>query len=620
MGAVLKSSAGYAGGGGSNARHITRESELVQGKNGEERNLLNEEGPRFWTRNIERDFMTQADPTIGELAHHVYGHESDMELAEERLEEALGRGLLKPKPGEELKLRSAEERAEAMLKPRKSTYADASELEKEVINFRGFVDMEEDIEFNRPRRGGGKTRTFYHQERPLDVDIKNSDARALVNDDLENSPYKDLPTGCALHYHQGRLHAHVLTLARTENDNAKELGYKLQLGHRSHRSQDDRWADRWREYTGDDLEYEERKRKKDETKKYREYALEQRRQGLEPGREPERVQNLRNQKLLKLRSQIITDLITIGKHPEKYYIVEQLDKELSKIKTEPDPTQAIESVEVESPSREEIDSPFTTLQVSEGHQRQTKRSTKLNVQQPVREIEPNISVSKEQAEVSEPIPEWKLEVAKLAGDAISFHKVILRMQDIKLKEATHYLKNISYEDETAVRLGREVEKIGKFEYEMQRTSESYINVAEQLDIEVPAVPEHVRSYIDGKSEDLPLEHFGPLHEGFKIAQQRLPEVLEMPKARVNLGRNALEILQQAVDFSQKQPGNQQGNSLNQNGPSPGEDLELNREKERSEESKERMDITKEDGYYREEEHELTQELEREPELEQEFIL
>ena len=119
------------------SRHNTRRTELdsfirdfIKGlstgreDSKEVRDVRLDDAPRFWTRNMPDETLSE-DRLADAIAAHVFGWESDVALAEERLEKESKRGHLISLDGQPLKLRSAEERALAMLVPSKSSISSA---------------------------------------------------------------------------------------------------------------------------------------------------------------------------------------------------------------------------------------------------------------------------------------------------------------------------------------------------------------------------------------------------------------------------------------------------------------------------------------------------------------
>jgi hypothetical protein len=101
---AIKVSAGSAGTGGGQARHNTRQTELGYAERDGTRTSTDpardlDQGPRFWTRNIPECVLSE-DEVADRFAAHVYGWESDRDLAEERLRQESERGHLMTKEEE----------------------------------------------------------------------------------------------------------------------------------------------------------------------------------------------------------------------------------------------------------------------------------------------------------------------------------------------------------------------------------------------------------------------------------------------------------------------------------------------------------------------------------------
>ena len=117
---VVKVTRTRAGGGGGKARHNTRRTELerlaervirrvagavgLEGLTGADGRA--EDGPCFWTRNLP-GWALEQDAVSDALAAHAYGWDSDVALAEARLEREAARGNLEARDGLPLAIRSA---------------------------------------------------------------------------------------------------------------------------------------------------------------------------------------------------------------------------------------------------------------------------------------------------------------------------------------------------------------------------------------------------------------------------------------------------------------------------------------------------------------------------------
>lgn len=332
-----------AGGGGGKARHITRGTELDRlverfisrltdrGSEGPAPEIDEiEDGPRFWTRNMP-EWALAEDPAADALAAHAYGWESDVALAEERLERELRRGNLEPIGGEALAVRSAQERAPAALAPPRAAGGSLEREELEVVRFRAYIEMRDGEESRTRRRGRGRAVTGCEMVFSFDRPMTNGDIRALTDEFLERpmkvvlnrvrgpelvtNPLRDLPAGAAVHGGGG--HVHLLF------DNRDERGAAVRLAPQVWRSFDVHWARIWSEYERDPELFREHVQKKEQTEVWKRDARERRGWGLPPAPKPERVADLFDQRALRMKSQIVTDLKTAGLDPARFRIVER---------------------------------------------------------------------------------------------------------------------------------------------------------------------------------------------------------------------------------------------------------------------------------------------------------
>lgn len=150
-------------------------------------------------------------------------------------------------------------------------------------------------------------------ERPMKVVFnKKRGPERVVN------PLRDLPAGGAIHPEgTGVKHTHLLF------DNRDARGRAVQIPPQVWRSFDVHWAKVWSEFARDPELFREHMGKKQQTEEWKRDARERAGLGLPPMPRPERAADLRDQKALKLLSQIKTDLRTVGLDPEKFRVVER---------------------------------------------------------------------------------------------------------------------------------------------------------------------------------------------------------------------------------------------------------------------------------------------------------
>jgi hypothetical protein len=110
---------------------------------------------------------------------------------------------------------------------------------------------------------------------------------------------------------------------RTLFDNRDASGRAVQIPLQVWRSFDEHWARIWSEFAHDPEIFRDHMRKKGETLEWKRDARERAEQNLPSAPKPERAADLRDQKELKLRSQIRTDLRTAGLDPEEFRVVER---------------------------------------------------------------------------------------------------------------------------------------------------------------------------------------------------------------------------------------------------------------------------------------------------------
>jgi hypothetical protein len=335
------------GGGGGKGRHNTRRTELerlvervirrVTGA-GDPDGFANsgrqmDDGARFRTRNMPA-WAQEPDALSDALGAHAFGWESDVALAEARLEREARRGYLEARDAGPVPVRSPSERALAALAPPRAAAEALSPDERAIINFRAYVEMRDHEESYSARRGRGRPLTGYEVVFSFDLPVTNRDVLTLVEAFLErpmevafnrrrgpesvDNPLRDLPAGIAIHAEgTGVVHAHALFDMRDAS------GRAVQIPPQVWRSFDEHWARVWSEFARDPELFREHIRKKAETLEWKRDARERAERNLPPAPKPERAADLRDQEELKLRSQIRTDLRTAGLDPEEFRIAER---------------------------------------------------------------------------------------------------------------------------------------------------------------------------------------------------------------------------------------------------------------------------------------------------------
>jgi hypothetical protein len=335
-----------AGGGGGKARHDTRRTELERLAERVIRRVAGavgfgeftgadgrvEDEPSFWTRNLPV-WALEPDAVSDSLAAHAYGWESDVALAEARLEREAGRGNLEARDGRPVPIRSTRERALAALAPPPAAAEALFPDERAIILFRAYVEMRDHEESFPATRGRGRPVTGYEVVFSFDLPVTKREVRLLVEAFLERpmqvvfnrrrgpesvaNPLRDLPAGIAIHAEgTGVIHAHVLFDMRDAS------GRAVQMPPQVWRSFDEHWARIWSEFARDPEPFREHMRKKAETLEWKRDARERAKRKLAPAPKPERAADLRDQEELKLHSQIRTDLRTAGLDPEGFRIAE----------------------------------------------------------------------------------------------------------------------------------------------------------------------------------------------------------------------------------------------------------------------------------------------------------
>jgi hypothetical protein len=292
-----------------------------------------DDGARFRTRNMPA-WAQEPDALSDALGAHAFGWESDVALAEARLEREARRGYLEARDAGPVPVRSPSERALAALAPPRAAAEALSPDERAIINFRAYVEMRDHEESYSARRGRGRPLTGYEVVFSFDLPVTNRDVLTLVEAFLERpmevafnrrrgpesvaNPLRDLPAGIAIHAEgTGVVHAHALFDMRDTSGRAAQIPPQVW------RSFDEHWARVWSEFARDPELFREHIRKKAETLEWKRDARERAERNLPPAPKPERAADLRDQEELKLRSQIRTDLRTAGLDPEEFRIAER---------------------------------------------------------------------------------------------------------------------------------------------------------------------------------------------------------------------------------------------------------------------------------------------------------
>lgn len=344
---MVKGTRARSGGGGSRARHDTRRTELdrlvrelinslfdQQGEGRRTREAELDDAPCFETRNLPEEALVE-DSAADPLAAHIFGWDSDVALAEERLEREIERGRLVSQDGQPIDIRSSIERARAILEGPQKGYEELSATEREVIRFRAFWEMRDAEESFPSRRGRGSPVIGYEFVLSFPEPMANQEILGFVDQfrtremtvifnrkrgpEKITNPLRDLPAGITAH-RQGteHNHAHVLFDCRRAD------GTVAQIRPQVWRSFDVHAVSLWAEHLRSPEVLREYLEKKEQTLKWKRETRERKSSWLPPNPKPERVADTRDQRSLKLRSQITTDLKTAGLDPEKFRIVERL--------------------------------------------------------------------------------------------------------------------------------------------------------------------------------------------------------------------------------------------------------------------------------------------------------
>ncbi|MGB9180655.1 MAG: hypothetical protein WCB68_15595 [Pyrinomonadaceae bacterium] len=269
------------------------------------------------------------------FAAHVYGWESDRDIAEERLRQETERDHLTTKEGEQPEWRTQSEIDRSAVEHRVTSYEEMRQVEREVIRFRAFFDMRDHEEAFIPKGKRGEPITHYSVVFSFDQPISNKEIKELVDRFCESkidvlwsrkrgrefvdNPLQDAPAGFAIH-RDGTEHTHC----HGQWDCRLPSGRKVQIPPQVWQSLDEHWARIWSDHVRDPNQFLDHIKKKEETLNWKREARERKAKGLQPGPKPQREADLRDQKALKLSSQIKTDLRTLGLNPEKFHIIVNL--------------------------------------------------------------------------------------------------------------------------------------------------------------------------------------------------------------------------------------------------------------------------------------------------------
>lgn len=140
----------------------------------------------------------------------------------------------------------------------------------------------EEDELERPRRGGGETRTHYRGVLSFEGKVETERARAMADDYLARN-FPDHPALAAVHQDTDHTHVHLHVQARDAGD------HKLHLGRAEYRYLDESWAEVYaREFGREKLE--EHLAKKAETAAWKREYAQAKANGREPPPAPERAE------------------------------------------------------------------------------------------------------------------------------------------------------------------------------------------------------------------------------------------------------------------------------------------------------------------------------------------
>jgi hypothetical protein len=139
----------------------------------------------------------------------------------------------------------------------------------------------EEDELERPRRGGGETRTHYRGVLSFEGKVETEQARGMADEYLERN-FPDHPAVAAVHQDTEHTHVHLHVQARDADD------HKLHLGRAEYRHLDESWAEVYaREFGREKLE--EHLAKKAETAEWKRGYAQAKADGREPPEAPERA-------------------------------------------------------------------------------------------------------------------------------------------------------------------------------------------------------------------------------------------------------------------------------------------------------------------------------------------
>lgn len=331
---------GRGGSGGRYLRHILRALEMLGGGGKNDRAEL-DNSPRFWTRNLPR-WILREDSGADEIAAHAYDWQSDIGLAEESLVEALKREQIVPVDGCQPQLRSNRERAWERLSPRTTHYAEKSNIEKQAIGLRAYVEMRDMEEQARGLPGRGKLRTCFGVIISFDLALSNTAVKTLVDrflaaapfesheastfkekpvevfNEYNRPPFRDCGMVGALHREGNWTHLHLWIDVRDVHGRVVKIHPKVwnALGQL--------WARIWSDYTGDDEQLIEYERKTGETGEWRRETYRRLESGLAPNPQPARVAHDYDQRALKIASQNKVHLQVVGLDPKQFSFADRI--------------------------------------------------------------------------------------------------------------------------------------------------------------------------------------------------------------------------------------------------------------------------------------------------------
>lgn len=148
-------------------------------------------------------------------------------------------------------------------------------------NMREYVRQREEDELERSRTGGGHTRTHYRAIYSFDREVTDEQAKRTVDNHLKQN-FARCGTVAAIHRDTDNTHVHVWIDARGTD------GKKLDLGHRTYRTLDEKWAKECAREFGDRTYYDRHMEAKQGKVDQRKEAVRAKQEGraVEPQRRP----------------------------------------------------------------------------------------------------------------------------------------------------------------------------------------------------------------------------------------------------------------------------------------------------------------------------------------------